>query len=102
MGRSHPESRETRRSANCKVTAKTTNIALPEELAAFARNDMTAGGFGNFGDYVRDLLRRRRQQRIEEDLAVVRDATKDAPVGEPPEVIVRELTRPRRTSRRRA
>lgn len=82
------------------MATKTANIALTDELDAFARTDMAAGGFGNFSEYVRDLLRHRRQQRIEEDLAVIREAMKDAPVGEPPVEMMRELSRLRRSSRR--
>jgi hypothetical protein len=62
---------------------------------------MAAGGFGNFNEQVRDLLRRRRQQRFEENLAVTREAMKDAPVSEPPAEMMRELSRLRRSSRRR-
>ena len=51
-------------------------------------------------EYVRDLLRHRRQQRIEEDLAVIREAMKDAPVSEPPAEMMRELSRLRRSARR--
>jgi putative addiction module CopG family antidote len=83
------------------IATKTANVALTDELDAFARSDMAAGGFGNFSEYVRDLLRRRRQQRIEEDLAAIREAMKDAPVGEPPPEMMRELSRLRRSSRQR-
>lgn len=82
------------------MATKTANIALTDELDAFARTDMATGGFGNFSEYVRDLLRHRRQQRIEEDLAVIREAMKEAPVGEPPAEMMRELSRLRRSSRR--
>lgn len=84
----------------CMAT-KTANIALTDELDAFARIDMAAGGFGNFSEYVRDLLRHRRQQRIEEDLAFIREAMKGAPVGEPPPAMMRELSGLRRSARRR-
>ena len=83
------------------MATKTANIALNDELDAFARSDMAAGGFGNFSEYVRDLLRHRRQQRIVEDLAVIREAMKDAPVGEPPAEVMGELTRLRRSTPRR-
>ncbi len=82
------------------MATKTANIALTDELDAFARIDMATGGFGNFSEYVRDLLRHRRQQRIEEDLADIREAMKEAPVGEPPPAMMRELSRLRRSSRR--
>ena len=84
------------------MPVKTANIALTEELNAFARSDMAANGFGNFSEYVRDLLRRRRQQRIEEEVALVRDAMKTAPAGEPPDEIMRELSGLRRPTRSRS
>lgn len=83
------------------MAAKTANIAITDELAAFARSDMMARGFGNFSEYVRDLLRHRRQQRIEEDLAFISKAMKGAPVSEPPAEMMRDLSRLRRSTRRR-
>lgn len=70
------------------MATKTANIALTDDLEAFARADMSAGGFGNFSEYVRDLLRHRREQRIAEDLATIHHAMKDAPIGEPPRSLV--------------
>lgn len=84
------------------MATKTANVALTDELDAFARADMSAGGFGNFSEYVRDLLRHRREQRIAEDLAVIQNAMKDAPVGEPPAAVMQQLVRLRRRRRSRS
>ncbi len=83
------------------MATKTAKIALTEELDAFARSDMAASGCGNFSESVRDLLRHRRQQRIEDDMSAIREAMKAAPVGEPPPEMMRELSRLRRSARRR-
>lgn len=84
------------------MATKTANIALTDDLDAFARADMSAGGFGNFSEYMRDLLRHRREQRIAEDLATIQHAMKDAPVGEPPAAVMQELTRLRHNHRQRS
>ena len=84
------------------MATKTANIALTDDLEAFARADMSVGGFGNFSEYVRDLLRHRREQRIAEDLATIQHAMKDAPLGEPPAAVMQQLTRLRRPRRPRS
>ncbi|MBI3876491.1 MAG: hypothetical protein HY300_11165 [Verrucomicrobia bacterium] len=65
------------------MATKTANIALNEELDHFIRTDMETGGFSNVSEYFRDLVRRRRQQRAEEDAAYLEKSIRSAPAGEP-------------------
>ena len=51
------------------MKAVTINISLNPELAEFARWDSEANAFGSMSEYMRELIRRRRETRIAEDLA---------------------------------
>lgn len=83
------------------MITKIVTIRLTDELDDFAMTDMEACGIANFSGYVRYLLRQRRKQIIREDVALLREAMKDAPVGDPPADFMRAMARVRRSFRRR-
>ena len=60
----------------------TRNVALSEELDQFAKSEMEAGGFRSFAEYLRAMLRARRQAIIEQDTAFLAEAIKGAPETE--------------------
>ncbi|MBI2925310.1 MAG: hypothetical protein HYY24_06345 [Verrucomicrobia bacterium] len=65
------------------MKTETLSVSLPVELAEFARQDMNVGAYGSFNEYIRDLLRRRRQERIEQDVRFLEEAMRDAPSEDP-------------------
>src|SRR5438874_11906308 len=65
------------------MKTETVNLSLPAELAEFARQDMSLGSYGGWSEYVRDLLRRRRQERIERDVHFLESASKRASTDDP-------------------
>lgn len=65
------------------MKAVTINISLNPELAEFARADLEARAFDSMSEYMRDLIRKRRQQQIEEDVAFLEKSIKGAPAGDP-------------------
>jgi Arc/MetJ-type ribon-helix-helix transcriptional regulator len=67
------------------MKTETVNVSLPAELAEFARQDMSLGTYGSFNEYVRDLLRQRRQERIRQDLRFLEEASQGAPSEDPGE-----------------
>jgi Arc/MetJ-type ribon-helix-helix transcriptional regulator len=67
------------------VKAVTINISLSPELADFARFDSEAHAFDSMSEYMRDLIRHRRQEQIKEDVAFLEKAIEGAPMGDPPE-----------------
>jgi Arc/MetJ-type ribon-helix-helix transcriptional regulator len=83
------------------VKTVTKSISLTEELANFAKQEAEEGCYGNVSAYFADLIRQRRQARIEADVKLLADGVKDAPSGaEPTEEIV-ALTRTVRRQMRR-
>lgn len=76
------------------------HVSLNPELAEFARNDSRSGAFDSVGDYVRDLIRRRREEQIAADVALLQSAIQDAPAGDPTESEFREIYRSAKASRR--
>ena len=52
------------------MKAVTINISLNPELAEFAREDSKAHAFDSMSEYMRDLIRRRRQQQIKQGRGV--------------------------------
>jgi putative addiction module CopG family antidote len=73
------------------VKAVTINISLNPELAEFARSDAAAAAFDSMSEYMRELIRRRREQRIAEDVAMLQKAMAGAPSGDPSEAKMREI-----------
>jgi Arc/MetJ-type ribon-helix-helix transcriptional regulator len=65
------------------VKAVTINISLNPELAEFARADSEARAFDSMSEYMRDLIRKRRQDQIESDVTFLENAIKKAPLGDP-------------------
>jgi Arc/MetJ-type ribon-helix-helix transcriptional regulator len=56
---------------------------LNPELADFARADSEARAFDSMSEYMRDLIRHRRQEQIEADVAFLEKAIEGAPLGDP-------------------
>ncbi|HEV7928462.1 MAG TPA: hypothetical protein VGR14_24120 [Verrucomicrobiae bacterium] len=65
------------------MKAETINISLNPELAEFARADSAAKAFDSMSEYMRDLIRHRRQEQIEADVAFLEKAIEGAPLGDP-------------------
>ena len=61
----------------------TINISLNPELAEFARADSQARAFDSMSEYMRELIRKRRQEQIEADVAFLEKAVEGAPLGDP-------------------
>lgn len=73
------------------MKAVTINISLNPDLAEFARADSEAGAFDSMSEYMRELIRRRREARIVEDVATLEKAIAGAPVGDPSEAELRQI-----------
>lgn len=73
------------------MKAVTLNISLNRELAEFARADLEARAFDSMSEYMRDLIRRRRQEQIEADVEFLERAMEEAPIGEPSEKEMKEI-----------
>ncbi len=56
------------------MKSETLTMSMPVELAEFVRQDMTEGHFANANEYFRDLIRQRRQARIEEEVRLLEQA----------------------------
>jgi len=65
------------------MKAVTINISLNPELAEFARMDSQARAFDSMSEYMRDLIRKRRQEQILADVALLEKAMAGAPPGDP-------------------
>jgi putative addiction module CopG family antidote len=75
------------------MKAVTINISLNPELAEFARADSEAGAFDSMSEYMRDLIRQRREAKIAEDAALLEKAIAGAPAGDPSETQMRRIYR---------
>lgn len=73
------------------MKAVTINISLNPELADFARSDSAAGAYDSMSEYMRELIRRRREAKIAEDVALLEKAITGAPAGDPSEAELREI-----------
>lgn len=56
----------------------TKSISLNEELADFASKQAEQGCYGNVSAYFADLLRKARQEQIDQDLKLLADGVKHA------------------------
>ena len=74
-----------------RVKAVTINISLNRELADFARADAEASAFDSMSEYMRELIRRRREERVAEEVALLEKAIKGAPPGDPSEAEMRKI-----------
>ena len=81
------------------MKAVSINISLSRELADFAHSDSEAHAFDSMSEYMRDLIRRRRQERINEDVAHLEKAMADAPTGDPSEEEMAEIIKAQRRIR---
>ena len=61
----------------------TINISLNSELAEFARADSEARAFDSMSEYMRELIRKRREEQIKNDVAFLEEAIRNAPAGDP-------------------
>ena len=85
------------------MKAVTINISLNPELAEFARADSEARAFDSMSEYMRELIRKRRQEQIESDVAFLEKAVMKAPSGDPSDEQMAEIyagIRKRRTKRK--
>jgi len=73
------------------MKAVTINISLNPELADFARADAEAAAFDSMSEYMRELIRRRREAKIAQDLALLEKAIAGAPAGDPSEAEMRKI-----------
>ena len=73
------------------MKAVTIHISLNPELAEFARADSQARAFDSMSEYMRDLIRKRRQEEIEADVAFLEKAIEGAPLGDPSDEEMAEI-----------
>jgi Arc/MetJ-type ribon-helix-helix transcriptional regulator len=73
------------------MKAVTINISLNPELAEFARADSKARAFDSMSEYMRDLIRNRRQEQIQADVAFLENAIEGAPLGDPSDQEMAEI-----------
>lgn len=73
------------------VKAVTINISLNPELAEFARSDSRANAYDSMSEYMRDLIRSRRQEQINADAAYLEKAIQGAPLGDPSDKEMAEI-----------
>ena len=71
----------------------TINISLNPELAEFARSDSEAHAFDSMSEYMRDLIRKRRQEEIAADVAFLEKAIGGAPLGDPSDEEMAEIVK---------
>jgi Arc/MetJ-type ribon-helix-helix transcriptional regulator len=87
------------------MKAVTINISLNPELAEFARSDSKAHAFDSMSEYMRNLIRNRRQAQIKRDVAYLEKAIAGAPIGDPSDEEMAEIVKAQhrlRAERRRA
>ncbi|MDE3065968.1 MAG: hypothetical protein KGJ60_00310 [Verrucomicrobiota bacterium] len=79
----------------------TINISLNSELAEFAQADARAEAFDSLNEYMRQLIRQRRQKKIEEDMKFLERAIAGAPPGDPSDEEMREIVSTQKAVRQR-
>ncbi len=70
------------------VKTVTKSISLNEELADFANRQAEQGCYGNVSAYFAELLRKARQEQIDQDLRLLADGVEGAGPEPPDEEIV--------------
>ena len=75
------------------MKAVSINISLNPELAEFARSDAEARAFDSMSEYMRDLIRKRRQDLIAADVAFLEKAIEGAPLGDPSDEEMAEIVK---------
>ena len=87
------------------MKAVTINISLNPELAEFARSDSDAHAFDSMSEYMRELIRNRRQEQIRQDVALLEKGMENAPLGDPSDAEMAEIVKTQhrlRAERKRA
>lgn len=84
-----------------RMKTTTHNVTLPEELDKFVQTEVQAGAYASFSEYVRELLRQRRQAQIEADVKLLGEAIRTAPEEEEPVEELVAATRKAREQMRR-
>jgi len=75
------------------MKAVTINISLNPELAEFAREDSEAHAFDSMSEYMRSLIRQRRQEQINKEVAFLEKAIEGAPPGDPSDEEMAEIVK---------
>ena len=75
------------------MKAVTINISLNPELAEFARADSAAHAFDSMSEYMRDLIRHRRQEQIQADVILLEKAAAGMPAGDPSDEEMAEIVK---------
>jgi Arc/MetJ-type ribon-helix-helix transcriptional regulator len=83
------------------MKAVSINISLSRELAEFARTDSEARAFDSMSEYMRDLIRNRREQQIKADVAFLEKAVVGAPAGDPSDEEMAEIYASIKASRKK-
>ncbi len=73
------------------MKAVTIKISLNPELAEFAQADAAKRAFDSMSEYMRDLIRKRRQELIAADVAFLEKAIEGAPIGDPSDEEMAEI-----------
>jgi Arc/MetJ-type ribon-helix-helix transcriptional regulator len=66
---------------------------LNPELAEFARSDSEARAFDSMSEYMRDLIRHRRQEQINQEVALLEKEMEHAPPGDPSDEEMAEIVK---------
>jgi Arc/MetJ-type ribon-helix-helix transcriptional regulator len=74
------------------VKTESVSLSLPKELAEFVRQDMSLGAYSTVHEYFRELVRQRRQARIESDVKFLEEAIAGAQDEEPPQQFFDEVS----------
>jgi Arc/MetJ-type ribon-helix-helix transcriptional regulator len=83
------------------MKAVSINISLNPELAEFAREDSRAKAYDSMSEYMRDLIRKRRQEEITADVAFLEKSTAGAPSGDPSDTEMAEIIKAQHRIRNR-
>ena len=73
------------------MKAVSINISLNPDLADFAKSDAEAGAFDSMSEYMRELIRRRREAKIADDIALLEKAIAGASTGDPSAAEMRRI-----------
>lgn len=73
------------------VKAVSINISLSSELAEFARQDCEARAFDSMSEYMRDLIRKRRQEEIQADVSFLEKSAETSRPGDPSETEMKDI-----------
>jgi Arc/MetJ-type ribon-helix-helix transcriptional regulator len=67
------------------MKTESVSLSLPKELAEFIRQEMKLEAYGTINEYLRELVRQRRQSRIDADVKFLESVSAGAPNDEPPQ-----------------